>query len=407
MVRLSKRGDHLLVYTRIIMFFLLGMVFFNDVPKGNLFLKGYVIIAVILFVCNHFLIISGKHGRISFYLILLDGLLSFSFGIFFPHMSLYLILFGVVAVTLTIHESSKIRLWIGIAMFFVSWGIVIVYSARVMGEWAVFENLISGSFVGFGAVVGSLIRKLYDAQETMDAQYKQLNESHVALTDAHEQLRHYSEQVENLTTIRERNRIARDIHDTVGHKMTALIVQLELARELLKLDSVKAENTLKTCDNLARGALQELRFSVRTLHEDEGEEYAFIPTIRTMLNDFRESTQLEAKLSVSGDPTVVPISLQPTLIRIIQESVTNAKRHGGATICHIKLNCSAEEILLVITDNGIGTGMITKGFGLINMKERIEEHGGSVTFESNEGEGFCVKVHFPLLERTWIAGKRV
>jgi signal transduction histidine kinase len=297
-------------------------------------------------------------------------------------------------------------MWIGISMFFVSWGVVMVYSARVTGEWAFFENLISGSFVGFGAVVGSLIRKLYDAQETMDAQYKQLNESHVALTDAHQQLRHYSDQVESLTTIRERNRIARDIHDTVGHKMTALIVQLELARELLKLDFRKAEDTLYTCDNLARGALQELRFSVRTLHEEEGEEYRFIPIIRTMLNDFRESTQMEAKLSVSGDPAIVPISLQPTLIRIIQESVTNAKRHGGATVCHIKLNCSAEEIVLVIIDNGMGTGTITKGFGLINMKERIEEHGGSVTFESNEGEGFCVKVQFPLLERTWTAGKK-
>lgn len=397
----------MLVYTRVIMFFLLGMVFFNDVPKDNLFLKGYVILAVILFVCNHLLIISERFGSSSYYLILFDGLLSFLFGIFFPHMTLYLILFGIVAVTLTIHESSKIRLWISIAMFFGSWGVVMVYSARVMGDWAVFENLISGSFVGFGAVVGSLIRKLYNAQETMDAQYKQLNESHVALTDVHEQLRHYSEQVESLTTIRERNRVARDIHDTVGHKMTALIVQLELARELLKLDSRKAEDTLKTCDNLARGALQELRFSVRTLHEEEGEEYRFIPMIRTILNDFRESTQLEAKLSVSGDPAVVPISLQPTLIRVIQESITNAKRHGGATSCHIKLKCSVEKIILVIIDNGMGTGLISKGFGLINMKERIEEHGGSVTFESNEGEGFCVKVQFPLVERTWIAGKKV
>lgn len=341
-----------------------------------------------------------------FYLILLDGLVSFSLGFLFYQMSLYLILLGVVAVTITIHESDLRRLRLSMVLFFLLWMMVVVYSERMTGEWGVMNNLISASFVGFGAIVGNLIRKLYDAQETMDRQYKQLNESHEALTDVHQQLRQYSEQVEELTTIRERNRIAREIHDTVGHKMTALLVQLELARALLKLDVHKAETTLETCDGLARGALQELRFSVRTLHEDKGEERSLIPMIRTMLNDFYNSAHVVTEFDVKGDPSIVPISLQPTLIRLIQEALTNAKKHGAASFCYINLSCSEEAILVLIKDNGLGTGSISKGFGLINMKERIEEHGGSVTFESIEGGGFQIKVQFPLLKRKWIAGRK-
>jgi len=396
----------LLVYSRLIMFLLLGYVFYVSVPENNLVLKGYVVLSFLIFIINHFLLFMERYKKRVFYLILLDGLVSFSLGFLFYQMSLYLILLGVVAVTITIHESDPKRLRLSMVLFFLLWMMVVVYSERMTGEWGVMNNLISASFVGFGAIVGNLIRKLYDAQETMDRQYKQLNESHEALTDVHQQLRQYSDQVEELTTIRERNRIAREIHDTVGHKMTALLVQLELARALLKLDVHKAETTLETCDGLARGALQELRFSVRTLHEDKGEERSLIPMIRTMLNDFYNSAHVVTEFDLKGDPAIVPISLQPTLIRLIQEALTNAKKHGAASFCYINLSCSEEAISVLIKDNGLGTGSISKGFGLINMKERIEEHGGSVTFESMEGGGFQIKVQFPLLKRKWIAGRK-
>jgi signal transduction histidine kinase len=273
-----------------------------------------------------------------------------------------------------------------------------------IGRIEILENVISASFVVFGAVVGNLIRKLYEAQETMDRQFENLNTSHHDLSEAHAQLQVYSKQVEQMTTIRERNRISREIHDTVGHKMTALLVQLELSKALLKLDIQKAEETILVCENLARDALQEIRLSVRTLHQEEEDHLPFIPAIRKLLADFYQTTALDSAFELSGDPAMVPSSLQPTIIRTIQESLTNAKRHGNANSFLLKMNCTDEAITMLTKDNGQGVQSIEPGFGLINMKERIEEHGGTVFFESIVGEGFQMNVHFPLLQKTWKTG---
>lgn len=95
----------------------------------------------------------------------------------------------------------------------------------MFGNEFVIDHLTSMTFVVFCGVVGKLIRKLLDAQDTAKQQFQELTESHLALSAAHQELHLYAKQVEELTAIYERNRMAREIHDTVGHKMTALLVQ--------------------------------------------------------------------------------------------------------------------------------------------------------------------------------------
>lgn len=96
----------------------------------------------------------------------------------------------------------------------------------MLGDEYVMDHCISMTFVVFCGVVGKLIRKLLEAQDTAKQQFQELTESHLALSAAHQELHLYAKQVEELTAIYERNRMAREIHDTVGHKMTALLVQL-------------------------------------------------------------------------------------------------------------------------------------------------------------------------------------
>lgn len=350
------------------------------------------------------MIFSEKYKKWVLFFLLLDTLLSFAYGILFPGSTLYLIFLGVVSVTVFIKISDKKTLRFCSIIFLVLWISTMFYWWKESGTVDILDNIISTSFVVYGAVVGDLIRKLLAARETMNQQFEELHISHNALSEAHAQLQNYSKQVEELTTIRERNRIAREIHDTVGHKMTALLVQLELSKALLKLDIEKSEETMVVCENLARDALQEIRLSVRTLHHDEDDQLPMIPTIRKLLADFYKTTQLESVFEVSGDPAIIPISLQPTMIRIIQESLTNAKRHGAASTYLLKIECTKDEISMFTKDNGKGAHSIQPGFGLINMKERIEEHGGTVIFESVVGEGFQMNVSFPLLQRTWRTG---
>jgi signal transduction histidine kinase len=386
------------------MFLLLTFVYYIDIPDGQNFLKFCVAAAAIIFLCNHFIIFSVKNKKLLLTFIFADAVISFSLGILFPGTTLYLILLGVVSVTLFIHVSNKAVLKLSVGLFIIFWVSIMYYWKKEIGNLYLMENIISVSFIVYGAIVGDLIRKLLAARETMNEQYEQLNVSHGAVTEAHKQLQLYSKQVEELTTIHERNRIAREIHDTVGHKMTALLVQLELGRELLKLDAGRAEETIAVCEGLARDALQEIRFSVRTLRHEEGEQLTLIQSIRKLLEDFYKTAGIETVFELKGDPAVIPVSLQPTIIRTIQESLTNAKRHGGASSFLLDIKCSGDQVMMLLRDNGKGVRVIEPGFGLINMKERIEEHGGTVLFESEEGEGFKLKVRFPLLQRKWISG---
>ena len=197
-------------------------------------------------------------------------------------------------------------------------------------------------FVIYGAFVGGLIRNFHSAKETISVQYGQLNESHEALQEAHGQLREYAEQVEQLTVIRERNEIAREIHDTVGHKMTALIVQLQVAREMAERDAEKAKEVITICEQLTRDSLHELRLSVRTLKDDH-RGMSFQEGLLELLDEFSAMTQMETRLSMDGDASTIPSSLQPTIKRVVQEGLTNAKKHGNARTCLVDISVREKE----------------------------------------------------------------
>ena len=390
-----------LINLRIVMFLLISYMYYLRIPDSNLFFKGLLVLIVIAFVLNHYLIFYKEAFQQTLHIIYLDGVLSFGYGYLFPDSTLYLILVGVVTVTLFIlvSESKRHRIY-GLFVVFL-WVSVLVSTFLQTGAIDLIDNLMSISFVAFTAVVGNLIRKLMEASEVMSEQFLQLNEAHEELSSAHQQLQEYSAQAEESAKIRERNRIAREIHDTVGHKMTALFVQMELAYELINHDLDKARDTMNVCKDLAQEALEEVRFSVQAIKE---EEMTFLSSVNKLLNEFHQSTGLKSNVEIQGDPSHIPSTLQPTLIRMIQESVTNAKRHGDATVSSIKLVCGKEKVMIEVQDNGKGASLIIPGFGLKTMQDRINEMGGVLSYGSKEAQGFHMTAEFPLNEKKWVIG---
>ena len=398
-----KEGGRMgwLINLRIVMFLLISYMYYLRIPDSDPFLNGLLVVVSIGFILNHYLIFYKEAFQNELRIIYLDGLLSFGYGFLFPHSTLYLILVGVVTITLFIlvSESKKHRIY-GLFIGFL-WGLVMVSTFLQTGTLNIIDNLMSISFVAFTAVVGNLIRKLMEASEMVNEQFIQLNEAHEELSSAHQRLQEYSTQAEETAKIRERNRIAREIHDTVGHKMTALFVQMELAYELINHDLEKAKGTMNVCKDLAQEALEEVRFSVQALKE---EETTFLSSVNKLLNEFYQSTGLKSHIEIQGDSSYIPGTLQPTLIRMIQESVTNAKRHGDATVSSIKLVCVPEKVMIEIQDNGKGSSMIIPGFGLKTMQDRINEVGGVLSYGSKESQGFHMTAEFPLNEKKWVIG---
>ncbi|MEN1938338.1 sensor histidine kinase [Paenibacillus sp. 102] len=397
----------MLGYARIITIVIICIVYMIYVSRETVDLKIFVGFSLFVYIVNHILLMQPHQGKQrDIYILLSNGVITALLGFLFPETSLYLIIFGIDAVGLFINAQRKIVVYFFVSFFFVCWFAILLYTYWYIGEIRVWENAINFMFIVFSALAGNLIKKLTVARQTVDDQYEKLALSHTALKEAHEQLQLYAKEVEELTTVRERNDIAREIHDTVGHNMTALLIQLQLAEALWKQKADVTEDVLHTCYELARKSLQEVRASVRALKEEK-DLGNIIESMKEMIQDFSKVTKVQVTFQLQGDPIIIPLSLQPTLLRIMQESLTNAKRHGKASLCEISLLCLDEKVMLSISDNGIGVNEVSPGFGLINMKERVEEHGGIIRFESEKENGFRLQIEFPLKEKTWVIGGTV
>ncbi|MFT4401782.1 sensor histidine kinase [Bacillus sp. SW14] len=388
-----------LFFTRMFTLMVSCLMYLSIVKENNRFEYAFIAIGAAVYAANHFL---QKPETNAIWFCLIDIAVGFSFGFIFPGTGLFIIMLCPVAVAFFLCGFHKRTGWSVLCLCSILFLIVLIRTYLMFGNESVIDHLSSMTFVVFCGVVGKLIRKLLDAQETAKQQYQELTESHLALSAAHQELHLYAKQVEELTAIYERNRMAREIHDTVGHKMTALLVQLQLLREWQKRDGQKAEETVGVCETLAREALDDVRLSVRTLQTENAP--SVIDSLKQLTEDFYKNAGVTTEFAVSGDPATIPLSLHPTLVRTVQEALTNAKRHGGATACSIQLACTTDSISLVIKDDGKGNPEAILGFGLLNMKKRTAEHGGMIRFESERDQGFTVIAEFSLANKKWSFG---
>lgn len=385
----------MLGYLRLATLTIATLAYYYEAPDV-MYIKVLVGIALVAFITNHFFILSiARKSQLFYYLLAIDCAWIVVLGLFFPSSTLHLILLGVEVLTLFLFTGNK-KILTGFTLFlFTCTAIIFIHSYILLGTIEIISTIMNLILILLEAVVGGLIHKLGVARSNIDVQYDALYQSHRALKDAHEQLRVYAKEVEELTAVRERNQIARDIHDTVGHHITALIVQLELAQELYKKGLPQAP-TLQTCTELARTTLQEIRMSVRALKEEDAKEVSFLPVIQTIIHDFSKATGVTVTFEMEGDPTIILSSMNLSISKIIQESLTNSVRHGKATVCAVTISCTENTVEVKMDDNGIGTSQLKQGFGLMNMKERVEEHGGKIVFTSEENEGFHIFIQFPL-----------
>lgn len=384
---------------RIIMLIILSSYYLQMMASGEDWRIIYVVVAIVVFIGSHFTQMSVQRMSIQVGCSIADFIVISGFGLLFPESGyLYLIFYGVLATTVFLLYDKKSVHWVFSLAFVAVWALISWIIYEKTSSFSITSNIVNAMFVFYGAAVGTLIRNFHKSKETIAVQYEQLTEAHDALQDAHTQLSKYAEQVEQLTVVRERTEIAREIHDAVGHKMTALIVQLQVAQEMTGRDADKSKAVLTVCEQLTRDSLNEIRMSVRTLKEDNSTR-SFQQNLKELLNDFTSMTNMNTRLEHEGDVATIPSTIRLTIKRIIQEGLTNAKRHGNANVCVVSLRIIGGKIVLEISDDGRGQKNVIPNFGLINMKERVEEHGGVFEVKSVEGEGFMILISFPIQEK--------
>jgi predicted ATPase/signal transduction histidine kinase len=204
------------------------------------------------------------------------------------------------------------------------------------------------------------------------------------------QLMRLSKQSREAAVMSERNRIARDIHDTLAQGFTGVIMQLEAAKgAAARGDWVGAATHIERAGDLARASLGEARRSVRALRPRSLKDGTLYMALEDLLKRMSNGIDLNAELRIEGEQRAIPSHWEEGLLRITQESLTNTIKHAQARNFRVTLDLRADEVALQLVDDGLGFDPQQEhdGFGLIGMKERADQIGGRFIVRSNRGVG--------------------
>jgi len=230
---------------------------------------------------------------------------------------------------------------------------------------------------------------------TEDRSRKEIGRLISELEEANQHLREYALQVEELAVTQERNRMAREIHDGLGHYLTSIYMQVQAARATMDKDVAVAQGAMLKAQNLAQDALNDVRQSVSTLRSPIIENHP-ISTVIHRLIDKSATEEMTVTLNVLGEERTLHPQINWALYRAVQEAVNNAKKYSEATHMSIQLDFRGPStILMHIDDNGIGTENPAGGFGLIGLEERMKLLNGYCEVTTAVGQGFHIKIGVP------------
>lgn len=219
-------------------------------------------------------------------------------------------------------------------------------------------------------------------------------QQHAQLEIAYHRLRRHTAAMEQLAVSRERNRLARDLHDTLAHSLSALTVQLQALRTLLANDPDQARTVVDEISELARRGLEESRHAIQALRSGQVETLGLTAALRDMVQVYQMRNGVQAQLSVAGDEPDLTQEEAQALFRIAEEALTNADRHAAARQVAVRLAYGADRIDLVIQDDGLGfdpSAVSEDRFGLTGMQERAAMVGATLQVSSRPRGGTEVR----------------
>jgi signal transduction histidine kinase len=197
----------------------------------------------------------------------------------------------------------------------------------------------------------------------------------------------------------ERNRLARELHDTLAQGMTGIISQLDAAEEVSDSPNRSLTHVTRARD-LARRNLNEARRAIRAMRPQLLEGSSFLSAFSRTISDLTSNTSLQPDVQITGEDRHVPPVVQDNLLRIAQEAITNCLKHSQAKSVRIELDLNPRSVLLRVADDGIGfdpeKGSSDGHFGLIGMGERVKQLDGEFRVRSSAGQGTEILVSIPL-----------
>jgi signal transduction histidine kinase len=274
---------------------------------------------------------------------------------------------------------------------------------RIAGEWRDYlKQRGAKRFLGVPILVGGEVRGFVGIRHSDRAAYRP-EEIELTQALAHQvmlaiQLNEFAEQGQRAAVFEERNRMARDIHDTLAQGFTGVIVQLEAAEDAISCGCrEEADDHLHRAGELARRSLSEARRSVHALRPQALQEHNFWDALKGIIKNTTVGTALHTTFEAQGKLPDLPRSWQENLLHIGQEALTNTLKYSHARNFETRLSYKARELRLELRDNGDGFQVKDRhdGVGLTGMRERVEQMGGTLSIKSLRGKGTNIVVVLP------------
>ena len=217
-----------------------------------------------------------------------------------------------------------------------------------------------------------------------------------SLEVANIRLNHYASTLEHLATSRERNRVARELHDTLAHTLSGLSVQLETLKAYWDVDQQAARSILDKSLTAAHSGLEETRRALKALRASPLDDLGLALATRTMVEEAASRANLTVDLSITDKMPALSPDLEQCIYRIAQEAIANVMKHANAKNLTVKLVFIEGKVTLVVSDDGIGfdteKSSGSSQFGLSGMQERAELVGGELKIVSKQGDGTTIQL---------------
>ncbi len=288
------------------------------------------------------------------------------------------------------------------AVFLLEWRGISLVSLIMIGilvanayRWQGFVSAILAAVAFCFAVLFTLVFSLLAVHS--EKSRNEVQRLATELEAANRQLREYAVQAEELAVTRERNRIAREIHDSLGHHLTVVNMQLEAARAVETNDPAHAREAIAKAQAFTQQGLKDIRNSLATLRASPLDNQSLTGALKELVASSNQ-TGLPTEFVLAGVPRPLSSMVELSLYRAVQEGLTNVRKHAQAKLVRVNLDFEhPHRTVLSVEDDGLGTNLEANrgGFGLLGLRERAHLIGGTLLLQSHPGVGFKLKLEVP------------
>ena len=364
---------------------------FNWLPQFILI----VIFSIITTIVQYFI----KNNKVRYYIFIIRFVLiliiHFPVGIYIGLKQMFLFSF---LLDLSFFISFPVNSLFSIFSFFSIYLISIISQVRAKNiPLPELHNFVYISIYSLLVIfIFTLFKYFYDSYSVHENQITRLNQTINKLTDANSGFQHYIRIVEEKSTEDERNRIIREIHDSIGYTLTTIMMLSTSIMESEKVNlSSNHQQVLNNIKTYAKSGLNDMRIVLRLLKVKKKKVESDLIQLNRMVKAFEKATDVKIRLEFGNAPNKFKEEVSHLIFRLVQEGMINSLRHGLATNVDIFLFIESQKLIITISDNGRGFSEMTPGIGLKGMKERLNKIDGDISI-SNSKIGVTLRIKIPM-----------